>query len=584
MSYNQGGYTGRQLQRKDDNNNYHCYHCFQIQSGISLRCSGCQSAHYCNKSCQRAHWKYHKSSCKWHSQSEIKDIENMKASECIQILQSEHRSSQFDLSALCLKRILKILSNWDQLNQDIADVSDGDIGMELHTITRIFSLPHDSSVEYYHMLWAVPGMVEILLNTSLERKQRSDLLYDSVNGIYGDVIPGYQFSFYVVNILCRTITNQSSLGGNCASCWDCYDADLVFNNMFTAISNRLLSLYGNVHLTANDCGDAFAPIPNVVQKLLTLPIYKRLSLKIDINDFIINTSLIDACLNDMFEASNKRGATNVFEAIVEHLDYDLIWKTNGKRFGSYLILLLNHWMEQMQHNDDDYLNLQNKQTKLLNKCMNIVLFGRNYKEMYKKCNVKRKNKLLQSYSKAILLYHCQRKTRSQRYAMSLYHLQPHSYSFSHSSFDFIIWYFFHFYYFSYVQENMDTTNKGRLKYCGLQLLHSLFDKFVSDPSNKYQLIRIWNCSFTKKNFDIRLRHKYSIAQKKDETELQRECEDIVYHKLCDNVLCKKTNLKICFTTGSPLKVCGRCRRTYYCSRKCQKIHWLFHRASCYPFS
>ena len=29
------------------------------------------------------------------------------------------------------------------------------------------------------------------------------------------------------------------------------------------------------------------------------------------------------------------------------------------------------------------------------------------------------------------------------------------------------------------------------------------------------------------------------------------------------------------------KLCGNCKKTYYCSRKCQKRHWWKHRSECY---
>ena len=33
-------------------------------------------------------------------------------------------------------------------------------------------------------------------------------------------------------------------------------------------------------------------------------------------------------------------------------------------------------------------------------------------------------------------------------------------------------------------------------------------------------------------------------------------------------------------SGGELTRCGRCKRVFYCSRRCQKLHWASHKASC----
>lgn len=49
----------------------------------------------------------------------------------------------------------------------------------------------------------------------------------------------------------------------------------------------------------------------------------------------------------------------------------------------------------------------------------------------------------------------------------------------------------------------------------------------------------------------------------------------IHEKRCDN--CLKDTLKI-ETIDAGL--CGKCQKTYYCSRQCQKEHWNYHKTFC----
>src|SRR5579883_1453912 len=42
-------------------------------------------------------------------------------------------------------------------------------------------------------------------------------------------------------------------------------------------------------------------------------------------------------------------------------------------------------------------------------------------------------------------------------------------------------------------------------------------------------------------------------------------------KRCDAVTCSKTQ---------NLRACSGCKSKYYCSRKCQKAHWFYHKFDC----
>ena len=216
----------------------YCYNCFNHLLDTSpLRCSRCKGAYYCNTDCQRANWKFHKPSCSVLSDTVTKAVNQFDGNQCIETLKRAHRSGCHRQTALILKRIITLLEN------GIDDA--GDLGMELHTICRLFGIPTEQRAIYYYRLWSAPGMVELLLNINLERasrrriyekygrpplfkrlsERRYDKMYDAIHeSSWGSsqVNAVYEFSFYVINTLCRTITDQSSLGPNAASCWDCY--------------------------------------------------------------------------------------------------------------------------------------------------------------------------------------------------------------------------------------------------------------------------------------------------------------------------------------------------------------------------
>ena len=395
--------------------------------------------------------------------------------------------------------------------------------------------------------------------------QQYDSLYDSIHRGFGDVNPVYEFAFYAVNILCRSITDQSSRAANVAACWDCYDAKLVFNKMFSVVANKLLSIYGNVHLTSCDCGDALAPVPNVINKLMELSLHRRLVLSIDMNEVLTRSSIIASCIDEMQSAHNKRGATNLFVRITRHLSHSLVWNVGGAKFGSYLILLFDYGLQRISDDDEDHLDLQDSQINALRMAMNIILFGDDFSET---C-VEERKMMLRSHARRILLYHCQKKTLMERYARSLYSLQPHSYSFPHSKHDYCAWYYFHHFYL----KTFEPIDKAASMHCtDIEKMRSAFEelqyKRLEESSDV--MLAIWNMALHEDTFKetVNWRVKLKKGVFKD------RC--LEYQKLCDNVICKESNANCFEHLGLRLMLCSRCKKRRYCSRKCQKFDWKFH--------
>eukprot|EP01083_Nonionella_stella_P029738 81770_1 len=51
-------------------------------------------------------------------------------------------------------------------------------------------------------------------------------------------------------------------------------------------------------------------------------------------------------------------------------------------------------------------------------------------------------------------------------------------------------------------------------------------------------------------------------------------------KRCGNRSCAKNSA---VSVGKPLKLCKQCKIVFYCSKHCQKMHWLYHRVRCKLF-
>eukprot|EP01084_Bolivina_argentea_P128448 227060_1 len=77
----------------------HCDNCGK--SGVSSRCSACQTVYYCNKQCQSDHWKNHKTQCKL---MQTKNKEKTQIN--IDDLMKFRNSSQLTNFASCLKQFM----------------------------------------------------------------------------------------------------------------------------------------------------------------------------------------------------------------------------------------------------------------------------------------------------------------------------------------------------------------------------------------------------------------------------------------------------------------------------------------------
>lgn len=55
-------------------------------------------------------------------------------------------------------------------------------------------------------------------------------------------------------------------------------------------------------------------------------------------------------------------------------------------------------------------------------------------------------------------------------------------------------------------------------------------------------------------------------------------DDQCFHKFCAN--CGIVDVILLERYHAQLKICGRCKKQYYCSVECQRTHWVTHKQVC----
>jgi len=137
---------------------FYCSGCFLAGEEL-LCCSSCKSTYFCNVECQKRCFKLHKLTCGLADPG----IKCWTGTQCLDVIKSDYGKVYpgSKNTAAALKRLYFLLHKSDRVKGDHAELGtdSGDIGMELHTMTRI-----SPGSAYYSRLWAAPGMTQLLLS------------------------------------------------------------------------------------------------------------------------------------------------------------------------------------------------------------------------------------------------------------------------------------------------------------------------------------------------------------------------------------------------------------------------------------
>ena len=154
-----------------------------------------------------------------------------------------------------------------------------DVGMELHTMARIFLPCEEELQSYYNYFWTAPGMPEFLLGTELSTSKKhvpgefrgrdewghhpED--YDMDDGFgEGASMAGYQFAFFHFNFLARSIIMEGSRGMNMSDVNSCVAPLRKDAPYFKAAAHRLGILYLS---SCRTCGDSLCAGPGAMLML-----------------------------------------------------------------------------------------------------------------------------------------------------------------------------------------------------------------------------------------------------------------------------------------------------------------------------
>ena len=155
-----------------------CYGCFkEMKRSEANRCSKCRVAMFCSRDCQKKCHPYHQVSCR------VPNLEGVKAlrgSQVLHLLQQQfHGGGPRPETACLLARMRSLLvcaysSSRKEAKEARKSLGDdlNDIGLELHTMARIFMPSEEELKSYYNYFWAAPGMPEFLLGTELSTSRK----------------------------------------------------------------------------------------------------------------------------------------------------------------------------------------------------------------------------------------------------------------------------------------------------------------------------------------------------------------------------------------------------------------------------
>lgn len=240
-----------------------CYHDPTVLLESSKgRCSKCSRAFYFNKEAQKAHWNLHKQVC---GVPDLDEVAQMDAAACVAALRMQLCGAFSKDTALVIHRLGYLLVQGEVENAD-------EVGYEIHTMTRITLMSEAQAEQYYSTLWAVPGMVQVLLAAPLlsrttlqmealevaaeaEGREVSEMEhYELEMQRYSDT-GAHQFAFLLFNLLVRSAVAPS---GALAITSNHDGRGLLRRNNFSiAAAARSVTLWLDSRVRSS-CGDALA--------------------------------------------------------------------------------------------------------------------------------------------------------------------------------------------------------------------------------------------------------------------------------------------------------------------------------------
>eukprot|EP00928_Gymnodinium_smaydae_P082678 TRINITY_DN65984_c0_g1_i1.p1 TRINITY_DN65984_c0_g1~~TRINITY_DN65984_c0_g1_i1.p1 ORF type:complete len:661 (+),score=98.18 TRINITY_DN65984_c0_g1_i1:69-1985(+) len=354
-----------------------CYGCFKecpSPTRSLQRCSKCGVAVFCSRECQRQVFPFHKLSC---GVPEKEKVSALRGDRVLAALQREFGGAgPSPHTALLLARIRELLIlryEGGRKEKKLLGVDPDDVGMELHTMARVFFPSEAHCVQYYSMFWAAPGMPEFLLGTPLvtgvkqvpneytgkdkfgiSLEDRASMSVD--DDIFSTpTLAGYQYAFFHFNFLVRSITKEASSGPSICSVNSGQSALRRELPCFQAAARRLGVLYVT---SCETCGDSLASGPGAMLMLCAgEPSLRREFLAIGLGR---------AALHEAQTAASKRTAKKLLKSIPSS-DWHALPVEQAALLSSDLAhsLLERHWGDS-DDEDDATDNLSTIAREVLN--------------------------------------------------------------------------------------------------------------------------------------------------------------------------------------------------------------------------
>eukprot|EP01083_Nonionella_stella_P086177 239228_1 len=343
----------------------YCYSCFKpLKSSIVLRCTRCKLVVYCNKACQRSHWKLHKNSCAPESVFKFFEVQ-MESSNINQLVNklffaNQNSNSQiFMFATTVLNRIYHLICKHYDPKDAYSHNADPD--MMLHGCLRMYASSSDNNPFQTHFnifrgLWSCPGIIELVMNTPfvskyLTKVRQKENMKESVsfkkhcklrkylmkhqfgyceddpnepqmdefdmNDTQSEV---YDFSYFIINLIIKTISLDYCSAPEHSSDRDGQSQLIISNSyalkdvprwpvhLFDVVMDKLFDIFRDMDQLIC-CGLSIAPVANVIYQYFVHNDYRK--------KVIIDCKLIHSCLFLIRYDMNKHGPFNILNSITK---------------------------------------------------------------------------------------------------------------------------------------------------------------------------------------------------------------------------------------------------------------------------